>query len=57
MENNINYLKYSRTEMYYSYIAPIKEILYTKSLSTEDKLIEINKLIYSFYEKAKNNPT
>lgn len=55
MENNINYLKYSRTEMYFNYISPIKEILYNKELSTEDKLIEIDKLIYSFYDKAKKH--
>lgn len=51
---DINYFNYTRTEMYYNYILPIKETLYDSTLSTEDKVIEINKLIEEFYKKNKN---
>ena len=49
----MNYLIYTRTEMYYNCILPISEILQNSSLSTEDKLISINELIDSFYKNDK----
>jgi hypothetical protein len=52
-KNNMNYLVYTRTEMYYNCILPISEILQDSSLSTEDKLISINALIDSFHKNDK----
>jgi len=53
--SNINYFIYTRTEMYFDYILPIKEILNNGKLSTEDKLIEINQLIDLFHKKMDKN--
>jgi hypothetical protein len=50
---NINYLKFTRTEMYFDYILQVKKLLHNKQLSTEDKLIAINELIETFYNKTK----
>ena len=53
--DSTNYFNYTRTEMYFNYISPIKKILNNSSLSTEDKLIEINQLIDLFYTKTDKN--
>ena len=53
-KNNMNYFTYTRTEMYYNYILPIREILQNSLLSTEDKLISINELIDAFHKNDKN---
>jgi hypothetical protein len=50
--DNTNYFNYTRTEIYYNYILPIKDTLNDDSLSTEDKLIEINQLIDLFYKNT-----
>ena len=49
----MNYFTYTRTEMYYNYILPIREILQNSLLSTEDKLISINKLVDTFHKNDK----
>ncbi len=51
----MNYLIYTRTEMYYNCILPISEILQNSSLNTEDKLISINELIDNFHKDDKIN--
>jgi hypothetical protein len=51
MNDKINYLTYTRTEMYYDCILPIQNILYDKSIEIEDKLIFINEIIKDFNNK------
>jgi hypothetical protein len=45
MNDKVNYLKYTRTELYYNYILPIQNTLYDNCSTTDDKLIKIHEII------------